>query len=888
MKLSSQAITRVVKYVLTLIVIFLSLTSFSQTDAQVQSELAKNHISNMTDVQAALAKRGMTEADARRMANMYGINYDEYVAKYITHTASVAPGDTTGDSATATKIKFVTPADTTKITTHDVVTPTPKEKGLSYFGYSIFKNNPFGDEHYLVGNIDPGYIVGPGDRLRIYIWGSNTYQAEATIDLNGNIYLDGNGVFFAAGNTFASLKKKLTNYLGRFYSGLITKPQTSFIDVSLTQLRPVNITVLGESNAPGPHLINGFATVLNSLYASGGVKTSGSLRNIMVYRDNKLIKTVDLYDFITKGKLDNDLRLMDNDIVFIPKRLSTIKLTGEVRTPGIYELKPTEGINELLDFASGLLPDASIKNVEIKRIKPFESRGTNEIYDKYITSINLAELQKKNEDYRLFDGDEITIDTILSKVDNTVKISGSVNRPGTYPLNQFPTLKKLIIQAADSLLPRTYLEKVDIFKEDESGKRYFKTFNLNDVLQGAVKVGLERNDSVVVYNYDSLKNQDFVTVEGFVKRPRTMIWRQGLTMYDVIFASTNLEELQYRSEILTNRVDLKRFDYKTGQFKIETFNLDSIISDKTNVELLPKDQVILYSKNINQILNPKVSIKGYVKKPGVYDLSDNMTVEDLILQAGGFQQFADQTTAIVNRQSFNVNTGELSKDYFIKVNQAYLTGKIKRPAEGAFYLHPNDVVSIRLMSGYESPKSISITGEVAYPGVITLNNKAERLQSILSRVGGLTPFADLSTSFIRRDSVVFIMDLKNALKKNIAFLKDGDQIVIGSKTGTVRVNGAVENSGLFVWERGKRVNYYINASGNKTKDAGSVTVTYPNGLTYRKSFLSNPRVIPNSRIYVNFKPKKAKNPNRDFMDSFIKVLSVLTGTLTTVILAQRL
>ncbi len=868
--------------------LLLSLSVYSQTDEEIKNKLGKENISTMHDVKTALAKRGMTEADARRMAKMYGVNYDAYIAKYITNSGDTAKKETIPPPVIARLNNIRQPSKQTSTTKLKSLKVPKTESGLPYFGYSIFQNNPFGNKPYLVGNIDPGYILAPGDEIRIYVWGDNTYQAQVTIDLNGNIFLPEIGIFFATGNTFASLSKKLTSYLGKFYQGLIKRPQTSFINVSLTQLRPISITVLGESNTPGPHLINTFATVLNTLYASGGIKKTGSLRKIMVYRNNKLVKSVDLYDYITKGKLDNGIRLVTNDIVFIPKRLTTIQIKGQVRTPGIYELKPTEGIDELINFAGGLLPDASIKNVEIKRIRPFSVRKNNDVYDKYITSVNLGELQKRHEDYQLYDGDEIVIKSVLAIVENKVKISGSVHRPGIYPLNQFSDLRKLIVIAADSLLPRTYLEKVDIFKEDESGKRYFKTFNLKDVFDRSVKISLAKNDSVVVYNYDDLKNLDLVTIKGFVKRPRTMIWRQGLRMYDVIFSSSNMEELQYRSEILTNRVDLKRFDYKMGQFKIEAFNLDSIITNKTNYKLLPKDEIILYSKAVNKVLKQKVSINGYVKKPGVYNLTDNMSVEDLALQAGGFLEFADQSTVIVTRPSFNVKTGRLSKDYFIKVNQDYLTGKDKKLAEGAFYLQHNDVVSVRLMSGYEAAKSISIFGEVTYPGVITLNNKIETLQSVLSRVGGLTPFGNLEPSFIRRGNAVFIINLKKALKKDISFLKNGDEIFIASKTGTVQVNGAVENPGLFVWEKGKRINYYLNATGNKTKKAGRVTVTYPNGLTYRKSLFSNPRVIPNSIIYVNFKPVKKQRNQGAFMDNFIKVLTVVTGALTTIFLVRKL
>ena len=141
---------------------------------------------------------------------------------------------------------------------------------------------------------------------------------KLNIDLNGNILLPDIGMFFASGYTFSSLKSRLNSFLGKSFSGLIDSPKRSFLDVSLTQLRPVKVTVLGESNTPGPHLVGGFATVLNALYAAGGIKTSGSLRNIQLFRNNRLLKTVDLYDYITKGSLDDDVRLMNNDVIFIP------------------------------------------------------------------------------------------------------------------------------------------------------------------------------------------------------------------------------------------------------------------------------------------------------------------------------------------------------------------------------------------------------------------------------------------------------------------------------------------------------------------------------------------------------------------------------------------
>ena len=207
-------------------------------------------------------------------------------------------------------------------------------------------------------------------------------------------------MFFASGYTFETLKKKLSAFLSKSYSGLNSVPQTSFIDVSLTQLRPVSVTVLGESNAPGQHLVNGLADVLNALYASGGVKTSGRLREIHVYRNNKLINTIDLYDYITSGNMAENVRLMNNDVVFIPIRKSSITLNGAINKPGVFELKNNEGLNELIMIAVGQT-NRFDKQYKIKRIKPFESRNDNEIYDRFITSVDYSALNVLNDNYAL-------------------------------------------------------------------------------------------------------------------------------------------------------------------------------------------------------------------------------------------------------------------------------------------------------------------------------------------------------------------------------------------------------------------------------------------------------------------------------------------------------
>ena len=909
------------------------------------------------------------------------------------------------------------------------------EDSVLYFGYDVFVNNKFSNKEYLIGNIDEGYILSPGDVLRIYVFGDNSYQTEVEIDLNGNILLPDIGVFMISGYTFKTLKNRLNTFLGKYFSGLLDSPKRSFLDISLTQLRPVKVNVLGESNTPGPHLVNGFATVLNAIYSSGGIKLSGSLREISVYRNNKLLKTIDLYNYITKGSLDKDIRLMNNDIVFIPPKLSSIQITGSIRKEAIYELKKNEGIKELLDFSGGLLPEAS-NNLIIERIKPIDERSDLDVYNRIITSVNVSKLYnnykkdqeiihnvKKGEtlysiakrynlqihdirrlnkisdniisinqrlkifyksinNFILVDGDKISVKNISDKILNKVVISGSVNQPGTYPLNQFNNLKDLIVYAGENVLPRTYLNKVDIYKEDMSGNRSFKTYNLKNVINGISEVKLDDQDSVYVYNLDEVKGELTITVRGFpnsIKEKRssdeedkdlefefkelynkalkrfdvesveeleksdekdffeyiddnlvlkeeeeeekeekegegeeeeekeeekeeeeeeeeentkTIFWSDGLTLYDVIFSSTSFEELKFKSRILNSRVDVKRFNVESGLFSTISFNLNNVIK---NVEdsffLLPKDEVIFYSKDVFSDINPTVQILGYVKNPGEYNLEENMSVENLILNAGGFDDFADTKTVILNRINFN-NPLKSSDRYSININQDFLNGEDSLLNENSTYLENFDVVQVYKMLGEYELNSVTVSGEVNRPGPITLEYKNASFSTIIDYAGGLKSTAYLPSSFIKRDGKNLFVNLAtatNSLKKsNINIIQDGDEIFISSTDGVVEITGAVQNESSFIWEKGKKAKYYLKNSGGKlSKRGGKASVIFVSGSSKRIGFLRNPKVHPDSKIFVSFKPEKERVEGM-FFERFTTIFGLLTGALTTVVLIKNI
>ena len=550
-------------YTFVIISFLFSTISFSQTEQDVISEANRLEINSREKAISELASRGISESQAKEMAQLRGIDFDSFLDNYLkNNNAGSKAAKATVSNDVVTDLK-VTSAPLV------VSVPTPPKVVVendikNYFGYDIFVNNPFGQKEYLVGNIDEGYILAPGDELRITVFGDNNLEFVSKIDLNGNISFPNLGVFFAAGNSFATVKNRLKVFLGKYYSGLLSSPNRTFLDVSLTQIRPVKVSVLGNVTTPGPHLVNGMATVLNALYASGGISTSGTLRDVKVYRNNKLIKTIDLYDYITQGNIDQDIRLANNDVLFVGPRISSVTLQGEVKKAAIYEIKEGETLEDLFKYSGGLSAVASTNAVNVSRIKPFKDRNQELVFDRFLTTVNYSNQNSKG--FVLTDGDVVTVQEILTKQKNKVFIEGNVNAPGSYALDIYKDLKTLINTGAKGVSINTYFQKLDINSEDSQGNLSFKTYNLSSVLNDKVTVALQENDRIKIYSLEEVRGEQTVTISGFVSEPKTVFWSENLSIFDLIFQSVSYDELEFQSKVLTSRLDLKRFDEQTGLY----------------------------------------------------------------------------------------------------------------------------------------------------------------------------------------------------------------------------------------------------------------------------------------------------------------------------------
>ena len=708
---------------------------------------------------------------------------------------------------------------------------------------------------------------------------------EATVDRNGNINIPNYGLFFAAGNTFKTLKSRLQNYLGKYFSGLISNPQSTFLDVSLTQLRPTKVIVMGQVGAPGPQLLTTQANPLAALYAAGGVTVEGSLRTIKIYRNNQLIHTLDLYDYITTGKLSKDISLTNNDVVFVPPRISSMALTGSVKNQGIYELKPNEGLKDLIHYSGGL-PATAIKNkVNIKRIK----LQSDSEFNRELITINYEQALSQNKRVPLNDLDVIKFFSILDIVENIVSISGNVYQPGEYALSQYPTLKALITDAAKGILLYTYLKKVDvigiILPEAEIG---LTSYNLSDILSGKVNVLLKENDMVTIYSEAQIEGAQEITISGYGVRGGTKNypWLENQSLYDLIFSNTEFENPDFTTNVLSSRLDLMRLNKATGFYKTQSYNLTNLEQLKKTM-LDPYDKVILFNQGVNQRINKRVSVGGFVKNPSEMSLQEQMYVEDALLLAGGFNELADKDMVYLNREDLDPLTENISTLYTVEIDKDYLLGKTDKPSNG-FILMDRDIISVRKQLGIEPPTVINLQGELNYPRSFISEFEQINYEDLILAGGGLTQNALLEASTVVRDGRLLAIDL-STINKNQQLFESGDVVTFAKNRGEVSVSGAIEQENYFIWEADKKAKYYIKNSGGKIRgEADESYVSLPNGKTKKINFFNNPRVLPNSEIVVTRKVKKERVRREDGLSRVLSVATVLVTLLTSVVLVQSL
>ncbi len=739
--------------------------------------------------------------------------------------------------------------------------PEAKEmtgSGLKIFGHELFSrpSSTFAPISQLP--VSDSYVIGPGDEIKVLMWGRIDAEYSLVVDREGVIQFPKVGPLAVAGLTYKELK------------ALIKRRAESItgvnVDISMGKLRTIQVFLLGEVKSPGVYTVSSLATMSNALLASGGPTSLGSLRRVQLKRRGRVMTTVDFYDFLLRGDTSADARLMPGDVIFVPQVGPMVTVAGNVRRPAIYELKEDRTLRRALNLAGGLAPQAYNQRIQIDRAFENQMRIVLDIPYEHLETKKVVPLK---------DGDLVRIFPILEGSVNAVYLYGNVLRPGKYAykpgmrvLDVLPDLETLRL---DAYLPYALIKR---YKPEEM-RAELVPFNLGKLLiSGDVveNLTLQPLDEVYVFNKSVLEYKPEVDIKGEVRKPgRYSIDRMKIK--DLIYKAGGLTRDAYLPLGHLYRTDPRTFDVA-----LMTFNLENALEEVPGDNLLLQDQDEVVIHSIREY-KPKefVKIYGMVNNPGEYPLAVGMTIKDLIMAAGNLRQEAHKGEAELVR--FKLVDGDLMKTEVVAFN---VNKALSGAPQDNYGLEEYDQVFIKRIPDWLEEIKVTVEGEVRYPGEYFVRD-GEQLSSVIERAGGFTRDAYLRGAFFTRERARQIqrqrlndlilkmeqdlaageatemtgalskedveanrvaMEAKKGLLQKLREakvegrmvvkldrldrfkdskfdlrLEDQDRLQIPKTPQSVNVLGEVYNATSFMYEKGKKVDYYLKRAGGPTVNA---------------------------------------------------------------------
>ena len=891
------------KIILTKLLIICLIKSQSPDQIKAIEKVVKNKgLSKQQAIDAAKA-RGYTDDQIKGIEKKYNVNNESKNDDLIKNNSedefeNMELED--GNSSPENEESLDVEEDLEFETKVQATTPDP-----TYFGYDIFQRDPSAFQSSSVGAVEPDYLIGPGDEIIVMLWGETQFRQVLTVNREGFIFIPEVGQVFVNGLNLNLLESKLFRVMSQSYASLNPRggKSSTFLDVSLGNLRPLRIQVLGEVAQPGAYTVNPSATLFSSLYYFNGPTTLGSLRDIRLIRGGKEISRIDFYDYLFTGKKPKDQKLQLDDVIFIPKRMKTVTITGEINRPGIYELKPDETLNDIIKMAGDLKVTAYINRIQIDRVVPFNKREDLGL-ERAISDVNLANVIKNNEKYSLQDADRIQVFSILDSRSNTVQISGAVTRPGNYELRDSLFLKELI-EKADGLLGDAYLKRVDIIRIMPNLKEQLIKLNLEKVFldDKEQNIQLQNLDRIRIFSLTEMVSRNSVEITGHVKNPGKYALQDGMRIKDIIFKSGGFVDEEFLKRTYLGRADLIRYDENKIKQNIMSFNLGDLINNLNNDKnflLMPGDVVKIYPKTIFKSVY-EVTVLGAVKEPGSFTVKNEMSLRDLILEAGGFDKDVyryrieisriDPDNKIIDVYS-TLSEIFIDRDFFesyTNISDDEILSKLNPK------IMPYDIVFVRPDPNFSMQRTVSIEGMVMYPGVYPMLGPNETIRDVIQRAGGPTPNAYLGASKFIRNGVEVNLSLENIYKKkkdaNSNFkVSNGDQIVIAGYSRVFSVLGEINSPGQYPFSSKKRIDDALRLSGGLTPEADkkNIFITFLNGNSekYNRIF-NNPKLMDGSIITVGRKPEEEPFNRTEYAKELTSIIANIAQAISLVVLARN-
>ena len=737
----------------------------SLSNKQINEIVQKIQSSGLTMDQAiALAKaRGATQQQINElMARIQGLNTNTTGTQSITNS-SFQTSDTT-QSLYSSKAKFAVDTEAEKV-----------------FGYKLFNNSKLSFAPSVNLPTPHNYVLGTGDELLINVWGASQQTYQLKVDNSGAIYIPSLGPIYVAGMNFNKASNLIKKRLTSIYRGLAGKKPTTWAVVTLSGLRSINVNIIGEANAPGTYSLPSTSTVFNALYLSGGPDVNGSFRNIKLIRNGKVIKKIDVYDFLVNGSTAGDVQLRDQDVIFIPTYKERVQTSGNFKRDNYFEMKKGETLGNLIKYAGGFIPGTYKSQLSVYRMNNKERE--------------IVDVKENNFDtFPLQNGDSIVAGKVLDRYANRVFITGAVYRPGAYELTPELTLNNLIAKA-DGLKPNAYANRGLIIREKKDMTKEALSFDVDSVLQHQINIPLQREDSVVINSIDSMRQVRYVNISGEVRHPGQYAYYDDMTLRDLIFMAGGFTDAASGSSLEISRRNSEREAAEPNAQIAKVFTLDISKSLKLkkgqgSFPLVPFDNVFIRSAP-SYAVQKNVQILGEVTYPGTYSItSKNERISDLLKRAGGLTKFAYAPGATLKREkalsqaqkqklqlisqtadsTMAVDSAQMEllnqKNSLVELN---LPEVMKHPGSPDDYvLKEGDVINIP-----ELKQTVTVTGAVMNP--ITLSYvKGESVRSYIRKSGGFSQDA-------KRSKVYIIYANGASSAGHWIKVKPGSQIVVPNK-----------------------------------------------------------------------------------------------------------
>lgn len=677
------------------------------------------------------------------------------------------------------------------------------------FGRNIFNIEQLTFQPNLSMATPENYRLGPGDEVIIDVWGASQNTIRQEISPDGYVNITNLGPVYLNNMTIKEARQLLRQELGKIYAD-----SGNNIQVTLGNIRTIQVNVMGEVLAPGTYALSSLSTVFYALYSAGGVSEIGSLRNVQVARAGKTVARLDVYDYIMKGKIQDDIRLQDGDVVIVPAYDELVKITGKVKRPMFYEMKHGESAATLLKYAGGFSADAYKKSIRVLRKdgKEFSVRTVND------TDLST---------FKLMDGDVVSVDSILNRFNNRLEVKGAVYHPGVYELSGSLNTVRQLVEKADGLLGDAFTGRAVLYRERENLTKEVLPVDIEGILNGtAPDIALQKND-------------------------------------------------------------------------------------------------ILYIPSIHDLQDMgKVTISGEVNKPGSYTYADHMSLEDLVITAGGLKESASLVRVDVSRRIRDPK-GTTEPDVIGQNFSFGLKDGFVVDGQAGFELQPYDQVFVRRSPSYNEQMNVTVEGEVLYGGAYTLNTKSERLSSLVERAGGVSRHAYVRGAKLRRvaneeelrrmEDVVKMMrrEIGEAMANTLGLkvdstftvgidleaalanpggdadlvLREGDVLTVPEYNNTVKVNGAVMMPNTVSYAQGKNVKYYLNQAGGYSVNAkkNQKFIIYMNGQVAKVKGSGKKQIEPGCEIVVPNKTKKFNFANIVSNATSFASLATMLASLATML-----